>query len=77
VRVGVIGTGRQGTNVLRGHQRLDDVEIAAICDVYASNLGEGRRRRSGRGQARRLPAHPRRHETRGRTSAGSGITPAA
>jgi len=40
VRVGVIGTGRQGTNVLRGHQRLDDVEIAAICDVYAPNLAK-------------------------------------
>jgi len=40
VRVGVIGTGRQGTNVMRGHQRLDDVEIAAICDVYAPNLAK-------------------------------------
>jgi predicted dehydrogenase len=40
VRVGVIGTGRQGTGVLRGHQRLDDVEIAAVCDVYAPNLAK-------------------------------------
>ena len=40
VRVGVIGTGRQGTGVMRGHQRLADVEIAAICDVYAPNLAK-------------------------------------
>jgi predicted dehydrogenase len=40
VRVGVIGTGRQGTGVMRGHQRLADVEIAAIADVYAPNLAK-------------------------------------
>ena len=40
VRVGVIGTGRQGTGVMRGHQRLADVDIAAICDVYAPNLAK-------------------------------------
>ncbi len=40
VRVGVIGTGRQGTGVMRGHQRLADVEIAAICDVFAPNLAK-------------------------------------
>jgi predicted dehydrogenase len=40
VRVGVIGTGRQGTGVLRGHQRLEDVEIAAIADVFAPNLAK-------------------------------------
>src|SRR5688572_6418466 len=41
VRVGVIGTGRQGQGVLRGHQRLQDVEIAAVCDVFAPNLAKG------------------------------------
>ena len=41
VRVGVIGTGRQGTGVMRGHQRLADAEIAAICDVFAPNLAKG------------------------------------
>lgn len=40
VRVGVIGTGRQGLGVMRGHQRLDDVEIAAVCDVYGPNLAK-------------------------------------
>jgi predicted dehydrogenase len=39
-RVGVIGTGRQGQNVLRGHQRLADVEIAAVCDVFDQNLAK-------------------------------------
>jgi predicted dehydrogenase len=41
VRVGVIGTGRQGQTVLRAHQRLQDVEIAAVCDVFAPNLAKG------------------------------------
>jgi predicted dehydrogenase len=40
VRVAVIGTGRQGLGVLRGHQALPDVEIAALCDVYAPNLAK-------------------------------------
>ena len=34
VRVAVIGTGRQGLSDMRGHMALDDVEIAAVCDVY-------------------------------------------
>jgi len=37
VRIGVIGTGRQGR---RAHLALPDVEIAAICDVDAPNLAE-------------------------------------
>jgi predicted dehydrogenase len=40
VRVGVIGTGRQGRNDLKAHAALADVEIAAICDVFAPNLAE-------------------------------------
>lgn len=38
VRIGVIGTGRQGVGVMRGHMALPEVEIAAVCDVYAPNL---------------------------------------
>jgi predicted dehydrogenase len=38
LRVGVIGTGRQGRNDLRAHMALPDVEIAAICDVFEPNL---------------------------------------
>ena len=34
VRVGVIGTGRQGTRRPARHRALADVEIAAVCDVY-------------------------------------------
>ena len=40
VRIGVIGTGRQGRSDMRAHLALPDVEIAAICDVYAPNLAE-------------------------------------
>jgi predicted dehydrogenase len=40
VRIGVIGTGRQGRSDLRAHLALPDVEIAALCDVYSPNLAE-------------------------------------
>jgi len=40
VRIGLIGTGRQGQGLLRGHQALADVEIAALCDVYSPNLAK-------------------------------------
>jgi len=40
VRIGVIGTGRQGRSDMRAHLALPDVEIAAICDVFAPNLAE-------------------------------------
>jgi predicted dehydrogenase len=41
VRVGVIGTGRQGRSVMNGHLRLDDVDVVAVCDVYAPNMELG------------------------------------
>ena len=41
VRIGVIGAGRQGQTVMRGHLALPDVEIASICDVYEPNLQLG------------------------------------
>jgi hypothetical protein len=40
VRLGVIGVGRQGRSDMRAHLALPDVEIVAICDVFASNLAE-------------------------------------
>jgi predicted dehydrogenase len=40
VRIGVIGTGRQGLSVMQAHMALEDVEIAAICDVYGTNLAK-------------------------------------
>ncbi len=41
VRIGVIGTGRQGQTVMRGHIALPDVEIVSVCDVYVPNLELG------------------------------------
>ena len=43
VRVAVIGTGRQGLSDMRNHIALNDVEIAAVCDVYGTNLARRRR----------------------------------
>jgi predicted dehydrogenase len=40
VRVGVIGTGRQGISNLQAFQH-HGAEIAAVCDVYAPNLEKG------------------------------------
>src|SRR5512137_2701079 len=41
VRVGVIGTGRQGISNLKAFQK-HGAEIAAVCDVYAPNLAKGK-----------------------------------
>jgi len=41
VRVGVIGVGRQGTSNMRAFQK-HGAEIAAVCDVYATNLAKGK-----------------------------------
>jgi len=41
VRVGVIGTGRQGVSNLKAFKE-HGAEIAAVCDVYAPNLEKGR-----------------------------------
>ena len=38
VRVGVVGTGRQGRGDLQAFRRQPDVEIVAVCDVYKPNL---------------------------------------
>jgi predicted dehydrogenase len=41
VRVGVVGTGRQGMDDLQDFQRQPDAEIVAVCDVYEPNLKNG------------------------------------
>src|SRR5512139_3540097 len=41
VRVGVIGTGRQGVSNLKAVKR-NGAEIVAVCDVYAPNLAKGK-----------------------------------
>jgi predicted dehydrogenase len=41
VRVGVIGTGRQGLSNMKAFQK-HGAEIAAVCDVYEPNLAKGK-----------------------------------
>ncbi|HXH51796.1 MAG TPA: Gfo/Idh/MocA family oxidoreductase [Terriglobia bacterium] len=50
VRVGVIGTGRQGRGDLSAFREQPDVEIAAVCDVYKPNLDEGLNDSGGQAQ---------------------------
>ncbi len=38
IRVGFIGVGNRGTQLLRGFLKQDDVEIVALCDVYEPYL---------------------------------------
>jgi len=38
IRVGFIGVGNRGTQLLRGFMAQDDVEIVALCDVYEPYL---------------------------------------
>ena len=38
VRVGFIGVGNRGTQLLRGFLKQDDVEVTALCDVYEPYL---------------------------------------
>ncbi|MCG3161092.1 MAG: Inositol 2-dehydrogenase/D-chiro-inositol 3-dehydrogenase [Acidobacteria bacterium] len=38
IRVGVIGPGRQGRGVMKTFMKNPDVQVVAVCDVYASNL---------------------------------------
>jgi predicted dehydrogenase len=41
VRIGVIGTGRQGISNMRNALRHPDVQVVAVCDVYVPNLELG------------------------------------
>lgn len=38
IRVGVIGLGRQGRGVMKGFLKNSNVEVVALCDVYAPHL---------------------------------------
>ena len=40
IRLGVIGTGRQGTDDMKNFMK-HGVEVAAVCDVYQPNLDKG------------------------------------
>jgi predicted dehydrogenase len=46
VRVGVIGTGRQGISNMRAFQK-HGAEVVAVCDVYATNLAQGKAQAQG------------------------------
>jgi predicted dehydrogenase len=50
VRVGVIGTGRQGRGDLKAFRQQADAEIVAVCDVYKPNLGQGLEAAGGRAE---------------------------
>ncbi len=50
VRVGVVGTGRQGRGDLREFVRQPDAEIVAVCDVYKPNLDLGLKDAGGKAQ---------------------------
>ncbi|MGE5126447.1 MAG: Gfo/Idh/MocA family protein [Betaproteobacteria bacterium] len=50
VRVGVVGTGRQGISNLKAFL-AHGAEIAAVCDVFAPNLEKGRQAAGGGAQA--------------------------
>src|SRR5690349_14871689 len=41
IRVGCIGIGGRGKDHLNGYSKLDNVEIAAICDVDDSHIANG------------------------------------
>ena len=38
IRVGFIGVGNRGTQLLQGFLKQDDVEVAALCDIYEPYL---------------------------------------
>ena len=50
VRVGFVGVGGQGTNLLRTTLAMDDIEVPALCDINPDHLGRAQRmvERAGR-----------------------------
>ncbi|MEA2063279.1 MAG: Gfo/Idh/MocA family oxidoreductase [Gemmatimonadota bacterium] len=49
VRVGFVGVGSQGTNLLRTSLAMDDIEVPAICDIDPEHLGRAQRMVERRG----------------------------
>jgi predicted dehydrogenase len=47
LRIGVVGAGRQGREILGELAKLSDVSVAAVCDTDARRLASGLRRSSG------------------------------
>ncbi len=50
VRLGVIGTGNRGSDVMAHFQKESDVEVVALCDVYESALNEAKAKTGGKAQ---------------------------
>src|SRR5450759_4631422 len=44
IGLGVIGTGERGTYVMSLFQKNPDVEVRALCDVYAARIDEAQHR---------------------------------
>src|SRR5437764_14823070 len=49
--VGVVGTGRRGRALIRAFRTDKDVEVRAVCDVYAAHLEQGAREAGGKPRA--------------------------
>jgi predicted dehydrogenase len=47
LKIGLIGAGRQGRAILGELQKIENLEVTAICDVVASRLSSGLRRAQG------------------------------
>jgi len=48
VRLGVIGTGNRGGDVMSWFQKESDVEVVALCDCYDRNLNEAHQKTEGK-----------------------------
>src|SRR5262245_39355259 len=49
--VGFVGMGRMGQSNLKTFMKHPDVEVAAVCDVYSTNLDVARKITDGRAKA--------------------------
>jgi len=50
VRVGVLGIGGRGPSHLNGYSKLENVEVAAICDIDDSHIAKGLKQLEGLGK---------------------------
>ena len=48
IRLGVIGTGNRGTDVMGAFQKQSEVEVVALCDVYDKNLNQALEQTGGK-----------------------------
>ena len=50
VRLGVIGTGNRGSDVMAFFQKESDVDVVAVCDVYEKAMNQAKEKTSGKAQ---------------------------